>query len=116
MRSVGLIRDYADQSGAEFVLFVFPRHFQYDRREAPNSWERAEYDLEGPHNLEPFRFFDEQRDQVDYPIHTLLEAFRATEVFPTCFDDDPHWNDSGATVAAEAISAALAGFLPAADR
>ena len=36
-----------------------------------------------------------------------VRAFRATDAFPTCFDDDPHWNPAGHRVAAEAIADAI---------
>jgi hypothetical protein len=40
---------------------------------------------------------------VDFPVYSLLEGFQETEVFPTCFHDDPHWNASGSNLAAELI-------------
>lgn len=113
MGNVQKIRDYARAHAAAFVLFVFPRYFQYDAREAPHNWERGQYDLDGAYNLEPFRFFAEQQERVDYPIYSLLETFRETEVFPTCFENDPHWNEAGAAVAAEAIAERLAPWISA---
>jgi hypothetical protein len=113
MRNVQDIREYARAQAAQFVLFVFPRHWQYDAREAPRNWEQARYDPDGPYTLEPFRFFAEQSERVDYPIHSLLETFREAGVFPTCFEDDPHWNSAGAAVAAEAIAERLAPWVAA---
>lgn len=52
---------------------------------------------------EPFRFFDEVRPSKPYPIYSLLEDFRANTEFPTCFEDDPHWNATGHRVAARAL-------------
>ena len=57
----------------------------------------------GPYIHEPFRYFESVRDEVSYPIYSLLDDFRNTDVFPTCFDRDPHWLPAGARVAAEAI-------------
>lgn len=89
--------------GARFVLAVLPRSYQYSDRESPNSWEKGEYEPLGPFALEPFRYFDGLRAEVDYPVHSLLRDFQTTSVFPTCLDADPHWNADGNRVAAEAI-------------
>ena len=85
------------------MVYVLPRSFQYSAREVPDNWEAPFYEVLGPHSLEPFRFFDELKRRVDYPIHALLDAFRETDVFPTCFDRDPYWNEAGQRVCAEAI-------------
>jgi hypothetical protein len=61
----------------------------------------------GPYSLEPFRYFEELSKEVDYPIYSLLETFQKNEVFPTSFEDDPHWNRKGAQVAASAITKIL---------
>ena len=98
-----IYRYTTNELGARFVLFVFPRTYQYSTRESPRNWEAAEYEPLGPHSEEPFRYFDELRRRAPYPIHSLLEDFRKTRVFPTAFDDDPHWNEAGAQVAAEAL-------------
>jgi hypothetical protein len=92
-----------DELGAKFALFVFPRNFQYNDRESPHSWEKSFYAGFGPYIHEPFRYFESVRGEVSYPIYSLLEDFQNTDVFPTCFDRDPHWLPSGARVAAEAI-------------
>jgi hypothetical protein len=89
------------------MLVVLPRSFQYSDREAPKDWNRNQYQILGPHALEPFRFFEELQTEVPFSVHSLLPAFQNTDVFPTCFEADSHWNDSGTTVAAEAIADAL---------
>lgn len=94
----------AQELGARFILFVLPRSYQYSDRESPKSWEKDSYTPLGPYALEPFRFFDELKGKVDYPVYSLLKDFQETDVFPTCFEHDPHWNDAGATVAAKAIT------------
>ena len=115
MDNVERVAMWSEEHGAEFILFVLPRCYQYSDREAPLSDEWESYTAFGPYVLEPFRFFDEVRPAVDYPIHSLLEAFQNTEVFPTCFEDDPHWNPEGHRVAAQAVLEVLApevdGFL-----
>lgn len=105
MRSnIDSIHSYSvNELDARFILFVFPRSYQYSDREAPNSWEQGLYENLGPYAHEPFKYFDQMRDEVDYPIHSLLSDFETTTVFPTCFDDDPHWNQDGVQVALDAI-------------
>jgi hypothetical protein len=108
--NLGRIARWCDEREVGFAVVVLPRSFQYSDREAPRNWEvirDKEYEALGPFALEPFRFFDELRGQVAYPVHSLLETFRDAGVFPTCFEHDPHWNDAGTTIAARAIAAIL---------
>ena len=42
-----------------------------------------------------------------HPVGSLLPAFQQTDVFPTAFKADPHWNTDGVGVAVEAILAFL---------
>jgi lysophospholipase L1-like esterase len=105
--NVEAIHRWCEERDVSFVLVILPRYYQYDEREAPNSWERDLYTVMGPYALEPFRFFEEYASGVDYPIVPLLEAFAGKEAFPTCFEDDPHWNPQGHQVAAAAIVRAL---------
>ena len=90
--NVEAIHRWCEERDVSFVLVILPRYYQYDEREAPNSWERDLYTVMGPYALEPFRFFEEYASGVDYPIVPLLEAFAGKEAFPTCFEGDPHWN------------------------
>lgn len=102
--SIDAIATYSrEQLGAEFILLLFPRGYQYSDRESPQNWEAEHYENLGPFAHEPFAYFDSIRDEVDYPIYSLLEDFQSSEVFPTCLDFDPHWNAQGARVAAEAV-------------
>ena len=103
----------ARERGAEFVVVVLPRSYQYSARECPQNWEKDMYVTLGPHALEAFRWFDEISPQVDFPIVSLLETFQQNQEFPTCLDDDPHWNATGHKVAAEAVLQAL---LPLVER
>lgn len=91
-----------DELGAEFLLLVYPRSYQYSAREAPRNWEARHYEVLGPHVHEPFRYFEGLATKVEYPIYSLLEEFQGTDVFPTCFEWDPHWNEDGARIAARA--------------
>lgn len=111
--NVAEIDRWCADHGAEFVLVVLPRAYQYSEREAPENWEADRYTVLGPYSAEPFRFFEELAPSAPYPIVPLLDDFRETHVFPTCFRDDSHWNPSGHRVAADAIARALA---PAVDR
>lgn len=105
-RNLDAIHSVAERDlGARFVTFVFPRSFQYSDREHPESWELDEVESLGPHVFEPFAFFDEVRDQLPFPVISLLPDFQSTDVFPTCFHDDSHWNADGAAIAARAIVA-----------
>jgi hypothetical protein len=91
--------------GAKFILVILPRSFQYSDRECLNSWEADQYEVFGPHVYEPFRFFDELKEKVNYPIYSMLDDFRSTTVFPTCFPSNPHWNARGHGIAARSIFA-----------
>jgi len=102
--SIDAIADYSrNELGARFVLFVLPRCYQYSDRECPKNWEAKEYENLGPYCLEPFTYFEEEAGKVDYPIHSLLPEFQQTTVFPTTFENDPHWNEAGNRIAADAI-------------
>jgi hypothetical protein len=104
MMNVDTIHTYCrDVLGVPFVLFVMPRYFQFDPRLSPSNWEKAQYPLTGPYVLEPFHYFDEVAKQKPYPIISLLGDFKNTKVFPVTFPDDPHLNESGNTVAADAV-------------
>ena len=92
-----------DQLDADFRLIVLPRNFQYSDRESPFCWEKGDYQALGPWVLEPFRFFEHQAQDAPFPVHSLLEAFEETDVFPTCYTGDPHWTPAGTQVAADAL-------------
>ena len=69
--------------GARYVLFVMPRYQQYNRAEAPGDPEKREFPESDQYVLEPFRWFEKQARTVSFPIHSLLDAFRRSGVFPT---------------------------------
>jgi hypothetical protein len=105
--NVRKIREWCRVRGADFVLVVLPRAYQFSARECPNNWEKDEYTLLGPYSLEPFRYFDELRGSTDFPIVSLLPEFQSAQEFPLCFDADPHWNAAGHRVAARGIAREL---------
>ena len=89
--------------GAKFILLVFPRSYQYSDKESPNNWEKSQYQALGPFAHEPFKYFEQIKDDVDYPIFSLLPDFLDSTNFPTVFDNDPHWNETGTRIAVNAI-------------
>ena len=101
--NVQKIREWCRARDADFVLVIMPRAYQYTDRESPHNWEKDEYTPLGPYCLEPFKYFDELRPKVDYPIVSLLDDFKSAKEFPLCRDDDPHWNADGQRVAARAL-------------
>ena len=111
------IAEEARSLGAEFVVFVLPRWFQYDERECPEDWEmdepRGRHTVMGPHSAVIFTWFEELAAGRDFEVHSLLDDFRETDVFPTCLDADPHWNPDGHAVAARGITERL---LPLVER
>jgi hypothetical protein len=114
VRSLSVIHEHANRLGADFVVFVLPRSYQYSAEECPDNIEKDLYTVLGPHSLEPFRFFEEIEDDLAFPVLSLLETFQETTVFPTCFNNDPHWNPAGHEVAARAIAEYLETRIPAA--
>jgi len=104
LNNLKAISNYSKELNARFILIIFPRSFQYSDRECPANWQKDESALLGPYCLEPFRYFDKVKETLDFPVYSLLKAFQETTVYPTCFDDDPHWNDAGTTIAAEEIA------------
>ena len=100
--------------GVPLVVAVFPRNYQYSRRESPGSWEADEYEPLGPYAIEPFRYFEAMSREVEYPVWRLLSDFLTAGVFPTCFPDDPHWNVNGVAIAARGLANRLeaSGLLP----
>ena len=105
--SIRAIDERARALGAELVVLVLPRWFQYDARESPHDWEMRLPDrthtVLGPHSTAIFDWFAELDRETAFPVHSLLEDFRSSEVFPTTLEADPHWNAAGHRVAAEAV-------------
>ena len=91
-------------SGSDFLLVISPRFQHWNPKESPENWESSDYSLNEPYQNEYFRYFDDARTLVDFPIFDLLPAFRATEEFPLVFRDDPHWNTRGNAFAARILA------------
>jgi hypothetical protein len=96
-------RAVAQDLGAEYVLVILPRYQQFNKRESPADWE-TDWPAWDDYILEPFEYFRRQAATAPFPIHSLLEAFQTSGVFPVCFADDPHWNEAGHHIAARAIT------------
>ncbi|HKQ50478.1 MAG TPA: hypothetical protein VJZ71_20570 [Phycisphaerae bacterium] len=92
-----------EQLNAKFVLVMLPRGFQYSDKESRRSWEAYAYTPLGPYVLEPFKWLKSFRARAGFPCYSLLEDFQNSTVFPTCFDDDPHWTKEGHAVAARGM-------------
>ena len=82
-------------AGAEFILVVLPRFHHWNPAECPDNWELESYSLSEPYQYEYFRFFEERRDRVDFPILNLLPSFQETDRFPLVFPFDRHLNPEG---------------------
>ncbi len=103
-RNIEEINSYCrNELNADFLLVILPRFYQYSAFECPENWEKDEYEVLGKYAFEPFRYFENLKGEVDYPIYSLLPAFQLTTYFPTTFYDDPHWTELGTRVSAEAI-------------
>lgn len=102
--------------GAEFVLVLLPRHFQFSDRECPENWEAHHYRTLGPWVHEPNKWLCDLASRVDFACYDLLTDFATAHTVPLCFEDDPHWTPAGHQVAAEAIADRLVagGHLPSA--
>lgn len=97
-----------EKAGGKYMLVVPPRFQHWNKRECPNNWEADQYALDEPYQDEMFRFFEERRASLGFPLLNLLPAFRSAQEFPLVFEDDPHWNSAGHRFVAQAIDAELA--------
>jgi len=104
----------SEELGARTAVVIYPRAYQYSKRESIDSWEASLHTRLGPYAREPFRYFAERAAELPYPVLDILPAFEASRQFPLYFRTDPHWTRLGARVAARAVFAALRdrGMLP----
>jgi hypothetical protein len=109
LANIDAVAREAERMNARFVLAVSPRFQHWNPAEAPDNWEKIDYDVEEPYRFEYFRFFEEARARVGYPIVNLLPAFQATHEFPLLFRNDPHWNERGNAFAARVLVDDLVG-------
>ncbi len=103
-RHIKAIASAVRHEGARFVLVVLPRYHHWSDRECPENWEAHQYPKDMRHQYEYIRFFEEQQDDVDFAILSLLPHFQATDRFPLVFRKDFHFNEAGHAFAAEAIA------------
>jgi len=102
--SINDIAEFSENElGARFILMMYPRSFQYSRRESPKNWEKDEYELLGPYSLAPFDLFEDVKGSLGFPAYSLLGDFQTTDVFPTVMYDDPHWTEKGLRLVAEKV-------------
>ena len=99
----------AERLGAGYALFVLPRYQHFNAAECPEDWETPWFEGTEGYLDEPFRYFEEQGEAAAFPVHSLLDAFRESGVFPVVLPDDPHYNATGHRVAAEALVGLLEG-------
>jgi hypothetical protein len=102
--NIHAIAAQAEELGAQFLLVMLPRPFQYDPAESPDNWERAHYDASSPHAHAPFEWLADFDARTPFPAVSLLEDFRESGVFPTAFRHDPHWNEAGHEIAARGVA------------
>ncbi len=106
----GHIRDVARDAraaGSEFLLAVAPRYFHWSDKECPDDWAGGAHQYDEPFEFAYLEFFEAQAAQADFPIVSLLPAFRASTVFPLVFRHDPHWNENGHELVGETLAAML---------
>jgi hypothetical protein len=96
---------WAADAGARYALFILPRFQQYHPTECPHdAWESREFPSSRAYLFEPFAYFEAKKKSAPFPIHSLLPDFQQSNVYPTVFDDDPHYNENGHRIAGEAIA------------
>lgn len=88
-----------EELGAKFIVFVNPKTFHYNEKEAANNWLKNVV-RRTPYSFEIFDYVDELSQTKPYPVISLLPAFQKTTIFPTAFEQDAHWNREGYKVAA----------------
>lgn len=115
MKNLAAMNDFTrDVLEIPFALVIYPRAYQYSRREAPRTWEDDRYQRLGPFVREPLNYIDQVADALPFPVIDLWPAFEGSTRFPLFFRNDPHWNRFGAALAAETAAHELShrGLLP----
>jgi hypothetical protein len=104
--NIGRIHKFCtEELNVPFILILLPRGIQYNKDESPNDITAVNgfYKPMGPYVLEPFKWLKRYKAKVSFPVFSLLEDFKNSKVFPTCFKNDPHYNKKGHRVAGQAI-------------
>jgi hypothetical protein len=110
-QNIRAISEQAAELGAQFLLVMLPRPFQYNPAESPDNWERDHYDPASPHAHAPFEWLADFDSRTPFPSVSLLADFRESGVFPTAFRHDPHWNEAGHQIAARGVARQILGLL-----
>lgn len=101
-------RAAARELDADYLLVLLPRYQQYDPRESPDDWEKGQWPEKLTHLREPLQWFEGRARSDGVACVSLLPAFEGSGRFPTCFADDPHWNETGNQIAGEAVATEVA--------
>ena len=104
LSNISAIAASVRSAGAEFILVVVPRFHHWNPAECPDNWDLESYGLSEPYQYEYFRFFEDRRERVDFPILNLLSSFQESDRFPLVFSFDRHWNREGHSLAAETVA------------
>ena len=104
LANIQRLADQVHADEARFLLAPAPRYFHWSEEECPNNWEAFRYKNDEPFRYEFFRYFDERRDELDFPVLDMLSKYRDTEEFPLVFASDAHWNAKGHEFAARALA------------
>jgi hypothetical protein len=115
IRNLESLDDFSDDAlGAPLAVVVYPRAYQYSLSESPENWEAHRYETLGPWVREPFRYFQENRRELPFPVLSTLPAFEASDETPLFQKDDPHWSPAGAALMAGTVArwAAESGLIP----
>lgn len=99
-KNIDALYEYTTNTlGAKFIVFVNPKTFHYNEKESADNWLK-DIARRTPYSFEIFEYIDELSHTKPYPVVSLLPAFQKTDVFPTAFEKDAHWNRDGYKVAA----------------
>lgn len=87
----------------DFLMFMFPRTYQYSTTESLESNERILYKEHKTYVMEPFVWLEELKKRVDYPAFSLYDDFKNAREGMLSFPDDPHWTPAGHRVVARSL-------------
>lgn len=107
LAQIAAVAKQVEAGGGKFLLVVSPRFQHWNTKECPKNWEGSQYSLAEPYQDEMFRFFEERRATLGFPLLNLLPAFKGSSEFPLVFEDDPHWNSAGHKLVAGVIGAEI---------
>jgi len=109
LKNIQAVDQAVRASGASFSLVVFPRFTHWNPKECPGNWEAKAYTRNEPYQFEYFRFFEEKKPELSFPLYDLLSDFQHTKEFPLVLTNDPHWNERGHAFVARLMASRLGG-------